>query len=242
MLGDTRATPRTPAPNLEVDGMELGRGQAGGLHYLELVPEGARGDLPLVVGMHGRGAAAEDLGGVVAQLDDQHYRYVLFYAPRVLYLGDGIRYAWYDSAIMDETLPKARRLVLAALRELWGRHGVAPQQTVLFGFSQGGVMTYDAGFHLEPEEPLAGMVAMSARLYKAADLDAALASHREQPVCIVHGKDDPNITIEDATTARKVLERAGLQPEYHEFPMGHEVTADSLAAVRSFVHRVLPPG
>src|SRR5581483_8086619 len=102
--------------------MDLRRGEAGGLYYLELAPEGARRDLPLVVGMHGRGAAAEDLGGVCAQLDDQHNRYVLFYAPRVLYMGDGIRYAWFDSAIIDETLPTARRLVLAALHELWERY------------------------------------------------------------------------------------------------------------------------
>jgi phospholipase/carboxylesterase len=222
--------------------MELRRGEAGSLYYLELAPEGAPRNLPLVVGMHGRGAAAEDLGGLAAQLDDQHYRYVLFYGPRVLYMGDGIRYAWYDSASMDETLLPSRQKVLAALRELWSRHDVAPRQTVLFGFSQGAVMTYDAGFHLAPRESLAGMVAMSGRLYKADDLDRALADHRDQAVLIVHGQNDPGITLEDATTARKVLERAGLRPEYHDFPMAHEVTPDSLAVVRRFVQRVLPPG
>jgi phospholipase/carboxylesterase len=222
--------------------MDLRRGEAGGLYYLELAPEGGRRDLPLVVGMHGRGAAAEDLGGVCAQLDDQHYRYVLFYAPRVLYMGDGIRYAWFDSAIIDETLPAARRMVLAALHELWERYGVQPRQTVLAGFSQGCVMTYEAGFHLEPRESLAGLVCMSGRLYKADDLDQALANHRDQAVLIVHGVDDPMVAVQDATTARKVLERAGLRPEYHEFPMGHEVTPDSLGTVRDFVHRVLPVG
>ncbi len=222
--------------------MDLRRGEAGGLYYLELAPEGGRRELPLVVGMHGRGAAAEDLGGVCAALDDQHYRYVLFYAPRVLYMGDGIRYAWYDSASMDETVLAARQKVLAALRELWQRHGVEPRRTVLFGFSQGGVMTYDAGFHLPPAESLAGLVCMSGRLYKAADLDQALASHPHQAVLIVHGTNDPSINVQDATTARKVLERAGLRPEYHEFPMGHEVTPDSLGTVRDFVHRVLPVG
>jgi phospholipase/carboxylesterase len=220
--------------------MDVRRGEAAGLHYLELAPKGARRDLPLVVAMHGRGAAAEDLGGVVAQLDDQHYRYVLFYAPIVLYMGDGIRYAWFESADMDGTLLPARRLVLGALHELWSRHGVAPSETVLGGFSQGAVMTYDVGFHLDPRESLAGLVCMSGRLYKADDLDTALANHRDQAVCIVHGAQDPRIALEDATTARKVFERAGLHPEYHEFPMEHEVTPDSLAVVRDFVHRVLP--
>ncbi len=57
--------------------MELRRGEAGGLYYLELAPAGAGPGLPLVVGMHGRGEAAEDLGGLASQLDDRAYRYVL---------------------------------------------------------------------------------------------------------------------------------------------------------------------
>src|SRR5436305_12059293 len=119
--------------------MDVRRGEAAGLHYLELAPEGARRDLPLVVAMHGRGAAAEDLGGLVAQLDDQHYRYVLFYAPIVLQMGDGIRYAWYERERADETVLLARGRLSAALRELWGRYDGAPARTALIGFSQGGV-------------------------------------------------------------------------------------------------------
>ena len=96
--------------------MDLRRGEAGGLYYLELAPPRASRNLPLVVGMHGRGAAAEDLGGVCAQLDDQHYRYILFYAPLVLYMGDGIRYAWYDSQLGEPSVLAARERVIAGLR------------------------------------------------------------------------------------------------------------------------------
>jgi phospholipase/carboxylesterase len=222
--------------------MELRRGEAGGLYYLELAPVGARRDVPLVVGMHGRGAAAEDLGGLVAQLDDQHYRYILFYAPIVLYMGDGIRYAWYDSETAEQSVPAARERVIAALRELWGRYDVPPERTVLFGFSQGGAMTLDAGLHLE--ERLAGLVCMSGRLYQADDLPQVLAraQARDQAMLIVHGTADPRLPVEDARTIRAVLERAGLRPEYQEFPMEHEVTSESLAAVRAFVQRVLPVG
>ena len=222
--------------------LELRRGEAGGLYYLELAPAGAPRNLPLVVGMHGRGAAAEDLGGLAAQLDDQHYRYILFYAPIVLYMGDGIRYAWYNSDSTTETVPAARERVIAALRELWQRYDATPARTMLFGFSQGGAMTLDVGLHLE--EGLAGLVCMSGRLHKADDLDAVLARarDREQAVLVVHGTEDPRLPVEDARTIRAVLARAGLHPEYQEFPMEHEVTPDSLAAVRAFVQRVLPAG
>ena len=39
--------------------------------------------------------------------------------------------------------------------------------------------------------------------------------------------------------ARRTLENHGLAPEYHEFPMGHQVTAESLAVVAEFIRPVL---
>ncbi len=221
--------------------MELRRGEVGGLYYLELAPPRAAPTLPLVVGMHGRGAAAEDLGGLVAQLDDQYYRYVLLYGPLVLYMGDGIRYAWYERERGEETVPAARARVTAALRELWGQYNGAPERTALFGFSQGGVMTLDVGLHLD--ERLAGLICMSGRLHPTPDLDTALARARQrgQVILLVHGTHDSRMAVQEAHATRARLEAAGLHPEYREFPMDHEVTADSLAAVRAFIHRVLPP-
>ena len=219
--------------------MELRRGEAAGLYYLELVPEGGGAALPLVVGMHGRGAAAEDLGGVCIQLDSQRYRYILLYAPLIEVMGDGIRYRWFELERANTTVPAARERVIAALRALWDRYHVEPRRTGLFGFSQGGVLTLDVGLHLPAEQALAGLACMSGRLFAADDLDAALARHRDQAVLIIHGTRDDRIRVEEARAARQRLEAAGLRPEYHEFPMGHEVTPESLAAVRAFFRRVL---
>jgi len=36
-----------------------------------------------------------------------------------------------------------------------------------------------------------------------------------------------------------VLEEHGIEPEYHEFPMGHNVTPESLAVVREFIQSAL---
>jgi phospholipase/carboxylesterase len=220
--------------------MDLRRDEAGGLYYIELAPPNAAPTLPLVVGLHGRGAAAEDLGGLVAQLDDQRYRYLLFYGPLVLQMGDGLRYAWYDRERAEATVPAARARVTAALRECWVRYSGAPERTALFGFSQGGVMTLDIGLRLD--QRLAGLVCMSGRLQPTPDLDATLARarQREQAILLVHGTQDARMAVAEAHDTRARLEAAGLRPEYQEFPMDHEVTPDSLAAVRAFIHRVLP--
>ena len=39
--------------------------------------------------------------------------------------------------------------------------------------------------------------------------------------------------------ARRVLEQHGLQPEYHEFAMGHQVTPESMAVVGAFLRSQL---
>ena len=37
------------------------------------------------------------------------------------------------------------------------------------------------------------------------------------------------------------LQGLGLQPEWHEYPMGHEVCMDELDDLRAWLNEVLPP-
>jgi phospholipase/carboxylesterase len=105
-------------------------------------------------------------------------------------------------------------------------------KVVLGGFSQGGLMALDAG--LRTTQPLAGIVAMSGALYEQ-DLPAL----KKLPVLIIHGIQDELINVNMARRARRVLEQDGLPVEYHEFPMGHQVTPESMAVVRDFLRRSL---
>jgi phospholipase/carboxylesterase len=59
------------------------------------------------------------------------------------------------------------------------------------------------------------------------------------PVLLVHGTEDDMIPLWGAQRTRLVLEENGVTPEYHEFPMGHQETAESMAVVRRFLLRVL---
>jgi phospholipase/carboxylesterase len=67
-----------------------------------------------------------------------------------------------------------------------------------------------------------------------------LPERRDRSVLMVHGVYDQVLEIERARTARALLESAGIHPEYHEFPMDHQITPESLAVVREYVNRVLP--
>ena len=54
---------------------------------------------------------------------------------------------------------------------------------------------------------------------------------------IVHGSEDEVIPVIAARRTRMVLEENGVSPEYHEFPMGHQVTPESIEVVSEFIRR-----
>jgi len=78
---------------------------------------------------------------------------------------------------------------------------------------------------------------MSGGLYEEELPD--LEARKDQRVLIVHGTLDDMIPVVAARRARRVLEDHGIQPEYHEFPMGHHVTQESMAVVTDFILRCM---
>lgn len=216
-------------------------GDAGGLRYLEIDPEDPGSELPLIVAIHGRGADATDLAALSFEIDPGCYRWVLPQGPRPVFLAPGaVGWAWYElGETQSETVLSSRALLAACLDEILERISVPRDETVLMGFSQGAVMALHVG--LASPEPFAAVIAMSGHLPAADALEPLLPQRRERQVLVVHGTMDPVLPIERGRRVRDILQAAGLQLEYHEFPMGHQITPESLATVREHIHRVLPP-
>jgi phospholipase/carboxylesterase len=59
------------------------------------------------------------------------------------------------------------------------------------------------------------------------------------PILIVHGTEDAMIPVLVARRARRFLESHGVEPEYHEFEMGHQVTPESMEVVGDFIQRAI---
>ncbi|SRR5581483_3076006 len=191
-------------------------------------------ELPLVVVLHGRGADANDLSDLAPYLGED-YRFVFPNAPKPFQPmpGYSFGYTWFDGWPADHmSLTASRKLLLQFLREITARYPAPPGKVVLSGFSQGGLMSIDAGFRTEVE--LAGIVVMSGALY-----EQDLPPFRRLPVLITHGTEDDVIPILAAQRARSVLEEQGVDVEYHEFLMGHQVSEESMRTVASFLERVL---
>ena len=209
------------------------------LRYFESVPSGRSGELPLVVVLHGRGADANDLADLAPEIDGaEGYRFVFANAPKPFepYPGMTFGWSWFDGwPPTPQSIGHSRRELLAFLDEIAQRYPPKDGKIVLAGFSQGGMMALDIGFRTT--RPLRGIVVMSGAIYEAELPD--LRARKDQPVLLVHGTHDDMIPVTAARRTRRVLEEHGIEPEYHEFPMGHHVTPESLAVVADFVRRCL---
>lgn len=207
------------------------------LPYVLSVPSGKPDTeaMPLVVIMHGRGADASDLSDLAPMIDSpEGCRFVFPNAARPFeaYPGMTFGYSWFDGWPPEgNSIVQSRQSMLTLIRQLLERYP-SSDKVVLGGFSQGGLMALDVGFRTD--SPLAGIVVMSGAIYEA-DLPD-LRARSSQRLLLLHGTDDDVIPVEAAQRTRHVLEDHGIEPEYHEFAMGHHVTPESLDAVKKFLH------
>lgn len=179
----------------------------------------------LLILHHGRGADEHDLLGLADALDPQGRLHVV--SPRApLTLPGWPGNHWYVVARVgypEPTTFHATYTALAAFHdELWERTGIAPERTVLGGFSMGSVMSYALGLARDRPTP-AGILAFSGFIPAVEKWQPDLASRPRLPVFIAHGRHDPVIDVAFARSARDLLETNGLPVSYHESDASHQI-------------------
>lgn len=196
---------------------------------------------PLLILLHGVRSNEEDLFGL-AQYLDPRFLVVSLRAP--LTLGPGA-YGWYNIAF-TATGPthnaaeaaKGREAAVTAIDELVSAYGADPNRVYLMGFSQGAITSLSIAL-LYPEK-IAGAVLMSGRLLPDIPAQTVAPERLEGlPILAVHGLYDDVLGIADGRAIRDYLSHLPVALEYHEYPMGHQVSAESLAAVTTWLTRQL---
>jgi phospholipase/carboxylesterase len=129
---------------------------------------------------------------------------------------------------------RSRKLLVQLLDDLHAR-GFPPEQITLGGFSQGSLMTVDAG--LRYPHKLAGLVGISGWIF---ELEATLKElspvAREQRLLVTHGQFDPIIPFAPACEQVMQLKAAGLRVEWREFAKDHTIAGEQeLSVIREFV-------
>ncbi len=198
-----------------------------------------------VVLLHGLGADGWDFVPIVDELrlpDSLPVRFVFPHAPqRPVTVNNGyVMRAWYDiKSFTPEGRADAAGVAESARRvDDYLRNeaalGVPSSRIVLAGFSQGGAVALHAG--LRYPERLAGLLALSCYLPFPSTLAAGKsAANADVPILMCHGRMDPILPLGMGLEARDALRASGYAVEWHEYPMQHEVCAEELAVVATWL-------
>lgn len=195
----------------------------------------------LLVLHHGRGADEHDLLPLADALDPQRRLHVV--TPRApLTVTGWPGNHWYlvpRVGYPDPQTFQASYTLLGGFHdELWQRTGIAPERTVLGGFSMGSVMSY--ALALGPDRPApAGILAFSGFIPTVEGWAPQLGDRKALRAFVAHGSADPVISVEFARSAREMLLGGGLEVDYREFGGGHEIDPLHVPAARDWLSKTL---
>jgi phospholipase/carboxylesterase len=192
---------------------------------------------PLLLLLHGVGSNEADLFGLAPYLDE---RLLIVSARAPVSMGTQA-YGWFNIELtpqgMVADLEQAKRslhLLPGFIDELIETYRADSGCLYLMGFSQGAMMSL--ALALTRPEKIAGVVVMSGRfpaqVLEQVPKPEALSG---MPVLVTHGLYDPVLTVEQARSMRKSLEALPVDLTYREYPMGHEVSMESLRDVSAWL-------
>ncbi|MFU8883432.1 MAG: alpha/beta hydrolase [Rhodobacterales bacterium] len=196
----------------------------------------------VVVFLHGYGANGADLLGLADPLAE-HLPDTLFVAPDApeSCAGAPFGYQWFPIPWIDgSSEEEAARGMQAAAADLNAfldailvDEDLLPEQMVLFGFSQGTMMS----LHVAPrrEDPVAGVVAFSGRLLQPEVLSDEVVSR--MPVLLVHGDADDVVPVQSLPDAAQALQDAGFKDVFAHIMKGtaHGIAPDGLSVSLAFM-------
>ncbi len=196
----------------------------------------------VVVFVHGYGANGADLLGL-ADVLGEHLPETMFVAPDAPEQIPGMPngYQWFPIPWIDGSSEEEARRGMdmavddfnAFLDALMVDEDVLPEQVVLFGFSQGTMLS----LHAAPrrEDPVAGIVAFSGRLLEPDMLTDEVASR--MPVLLVHGDIDDVVPPQSLPEAAEALQSAGFKEVYAHVMKGtgHGIAPDGLSVALAFM-------
>ncbi len=202
-----------------------------------------------VIWMHGLGADGHDFEGIVPQLKIAKKASIRFIFPNapvipVTVNGGMAMRAWYDITDMSLELKVDSKGIYQSSAEIVKlidqevAKGITPENIVLAGFSQGGVIALHTG--LRYPKRLAGILALSTYLPTVPQLatEASFANHA-LPIFMAHGALDTIVPIQMAKQAYNDLAQLHYPIQWWDYPMSHSVCSEEIEHISHFIDSVL---
>lgn len=190
----------------------------------------------VVVILHGLGADSKDLLPLAQALEPAHRR-VRFILPNARKLPVSVNNgtlmpAWYDIVGADfsnERAPAGLAQSFADLEALiTQQQAITRMPILLIGFSQGGALALHTA--LQSHTHIAGVAALSAYLPPSENYLKSAT-----PIFMAHGIYDDVVPISAAMRSRSTLEILGYRVEWHEYPLGHQLSAALIADLSAWL-------
>ena len=193
-----------------------------------------------VVLLHGYGSDGNDLIGLAPYWQDA-LPDALFVSPNAPSICDSFAggHQWFPISFEGDRLAKRQMGVVAArpvlvefLDDLWAQTGIAPERTILAGFSQGAMMALHVGLSLE--RTLMGIIAFSGAFLPPEGFGELPLGR--PPVCLVHGDMDGVVDPVHSAEADVALRAAGFEVSYHvSRGIAHGIAPDGLEFATQFI-------
>lgn len=203
----------------------------------ELVPAAQPNSRRLIIVLHGLGDSLDGYRWMPRFMELPWLNYLLVNGPDDYFGG----YAWFDLHGDPEPGVSRSRALLFELLDQLPRQGYPPEDTVMFGFSQGSLMAVEVGARYPKR--LAGVVGISGYVHDPVRLLRELSPvARQQRFLITHGTEDPLLPFEPVKRQVEQLQTAGLDIEWHAFDKAHTIAGeDELRVIRDFVVKCYEP-
>jgi phospholipase/carboxylesterase len=141
------------------------------------------------------------------------------------------QFAWFrmnftpaGPSIVPEEAEHSRKLLIHFVQQVQARYAIAAQNTVIAGFSQGGILS--ASVALSTPEILAGFGLLSGRILPELKPHLADPTRLAQlRAFVAHGDQDATLPVVWAQRSDQWLKELGVQNSSHRYPMGHGVSA-----------------
>ncbi|KAI0220063.1 Acyl-protein thioesterase 1 [Lamellibrachia satsuma] len=201
-----------------------------------------------VIFLHGLGDSGLGWSQSFGAIRQPHVKYIFPNAQVIpVTLNAGFRMpSWFDIKGLDPESEEDEQGIKKAGEHLQQviqdevKKGIPRSRIVVGGFSQGGATALFSCLAI-PQEPVAGIVALSSWLPLHKRFPEILKSNQATPVLQAHGKDDFTVPYAFGLMTSKLLEQINPNCDFKSYPnMAHSSCEQEMQDVSDFVRRCLP--
>jgi len=188
----------------------------------------------LMIILHGRGDSSQGFTFLPNYLNIDEMNYLLLDAPYEYFGG----YSWYDLPPNQlDGIVYSSRLLTDTLDTLF-EDDFNAEESFLFGFSQGALLTFEFGARYE--KVLAGYIAISGYIYDANTLLKEMNPkvNSSNWLC-THGTYDDVLPYDISRSQIDILQHGGFNITFKSYDKAHNIDQEELNMIRSWIKEKL---